>query len=170
MTNVSLADSVAPVVVSRGGLFNFQLVYLIIFVIIFVCNVIYVMRNCKLIAISDNSNHKKKIVEKCMIYLVVYFVYLNIGMIISSFCAFATGFHRESNYIDFLLEFMIYAVFISVITLAIIIELISKKKVSNKLVHIVSIIAIALVSSLAIILIVGYYRGDYYNTAYIPCS
>ncbi len=55
-------------------------------------------------------------------------------------------------------------------SLAIIIEFISKKKVSNILVHIISIIAAILVICLSIILIVGYFRVDYYNTTYIPGS
>ncbi len=167
LTNVLLANQFEELGRPRNLGIYFTIVFLIVFLIIFVSNMIYVMKNSKLVVTSDNSEYKKKILKKCMIFLIISFAFLEIGRILALVCfTFATGSIREPNYIDFIFELMRYIVLISVIILGIIIELVSKKKVSNKLVHIVSIIALILVSSLSIILIVGLFRGEYYNTTY----
>lgn len=145
----------------------YAIFFIIVFLIIFARNIIYTMKKCNLIKMEDDIEKQKKISNKCIGTLISSFLILELGKIsLITFLSFSGGFIREPNYIDFVFEVMEYIVLISVVSLGINIELIIRMKISNKSMHIISIISIILVSVLVMILIFGLFRGDYYRTTY----
>lgn len=173
LTNVSLANSFEQLdnPISRNSLGVYSsIVFLTLFLIIFISSMIFTIKKCKLLLINDNEAEKKKIATKCLLYFIISFVFLAVGKLLLTICfAYSGGFYREPNYIDVIFNLMTYISLISIVILGIIIELIKRKKINNnRLLHIVSIMAIVLVSVFSAILIFGLLRGDYYNTTYLP--